>query len=253
MIFLSLKRKQVQSTAGFTSKAQCSHILLAVYMIQSNLCECTLWSLCCDWAHLSCLSQSNSYGLYFLSQRLFNKHPSVWFANTFPSHTQLPNEQWFLRFAPENWKICLAALSFGALSLDPGADGSTTEFETTASLTEIKIHRWKKSQEGSQPSFSHKSERGFPILFVEIKNWNPISPSWSGLPACLYLLLLSLLVWCVCLEWKIFPASHPEPLLCSVCQTLFYQHRFLSGPQWFTIRIVLFFVRDCDWKALLSS
>lgn len=60
-----------------------------------------------------------------------------------------------------------------------------TEFETTASLTEIKIHRWKKSQEGSQPSFSHKSERGFPILFVEIKNWNPISPSWSGLPACL--------------------------------------------------------------------
>jgi len=105
-----------------------TRILLAVYMIQSNLCECTLWSLCCDWAHLSCLSQSNSYGLYFLSQRLFNKHPSVWFANTFPSHTQLPNEQWFLRFAPENWKICLAALSFGALSLDPGADGSTTNW-----------------------------------------------------------------------------------------------------------------------------
>lgn len=35
-----------------------------------------------------------------------------------------------------------------------------TEFETTASLTEIKIHRWKKSQEGSQPSFSPQIREG---------------------------------------------------------------------------------------------
>lgn len=47
--------------------------------------------------------------------------------------------------------------------------------------------------------------------------------------ACLYLLLLPLLVWCVCLEWRIFPASHPEPLPCPV--------RLLSAQvsQWATV------------------
>lgn len=77
---------------------------------------------------------------------------------------------------------------------------------------------------------------------------NPISPSCSELPACT---CSSCLCWSAVCVWNERFSLQALNLFPGLSGS--YQHRFLSGPQWFTVQLVLFFVRDCDRKALLCS
>lgn len=80
------------------------------------------------------------------------------------------------------------------------------------------------------------------------KRRNPISLSCSELPACT---CSSCLRWCAVCVWNERFSLQALNLFPGLSGS--YQHRFLSGPQWFTVQIVLFFVRDCNRKALLRN
>lgn len=100
-----------------------------------------------------------------------------------------------------------------------------------------------------QPSlFPNKSIREGLSCSLCRKSRNPISPSCSELPACT---CSSCLCWSAVCVWNERFSLQALNLFSGLSGS--YQHRFLSGPQWFTVQIVLFFVRDCDRKAVLCS